>query len=66
MIADFGTAGFLAVFASFLAAAGAARLGRAPPEGGRIGCIDGLRGYLALAVLTHHSNCPGFGWGGVW
>jgi peptidoglycan/LPS O-acetylase OafA/YrhL len=25
-----------------------------PPEERRLGCVDGLRGYLALAVLTHH------------
>jgi len=25
-----------------------------PPDKARIGCIDGLRGYLALAVLGHH------------
>lgn len=25
-----------------------------PPEERRIGCIDGLRGYLALSVLIHH------------
>lgn len=25
-----------------------------PPEDRRIGCIDGLRGYLALSVLVHH------------
>jgi peptidoglycan/LPS O-acetylase OafA/YrhL len=25
-----------------------------PPDSRRIGCIDGLRGYLALSVLVHH------------
>lgn len=25
-----------------------------PPDDRRLGCIDGLRGYLALAVLIHH------------
>lgn len=25
-----------------------------PPDGKRVGCIDGLRGYLALSVLIHH------------
>jgi hypothetical protein len=25
-----------------------------PPEERRIGCIDGLRGYLALSVFAHH------------
>lgn len=25
-----------------------------PPAGKRVGCIDGLRGYLALSVLLHH------------
>lgn len=24
------------------------------PEDRRIGCVDGLRGYLALAVMVHH------------
>jgi len=31
------------------------RLGFALPAGsGRLGCIDGLRGYLALSVMLHH------------
>ena len=25
-----------------------------PPSGRRIGCVDGLRGYLALSVVAHH------------
>ena len=25
-----------------------------PPAGRRLGCIDGLRGYLAISVLIHH------------
>ena len=25
-----------------------------PPEDRRVGCIDGLRGYLALSVMIHH------------
>ncbi len=36
--------GFLAVSAGF----------PLPPINRRIGCIDGLRGYLALSVLVHH------------
>jgi len=36
-------------------AAGMARLSfPLPPAGRRIGCVDGLRGYLALFVLAHH------------
>src|SRR6476661_365493 len=26
-----------------------------PPDERRIGCIDGLRGYLALSVLVYHA-----------
>ena len=41
-----------------LATALGALLGRygfpLPPARARIGCIDGLRGYLALAVMVHH------------
>lgn len=32
-----------------------ARLGFPLPEGRRIGCVDGLRGYLAIAVFTSHA-----------
>jgi peptidoglycan/LPS O-acetylase OafA/YrhL len=36
-------------------ASGVARLGfPLPPEKRRIGCLDGLRGYLALSVFIHH------------
>lgn len=31
-----------------------ARAGFLLPIGNRVGCIDGLRGYLALSVLAHH------------
>ncbi|MCQ4160057.1 acyltransferase [Roseomonas sp. GC11] len=45
--------GFLACFllAGWLARQGAVPL---PPASGRLGCIDGLRGYLALGVVVHH------------
>lgn len=47
--------GLLGAGAATLLAAWAAR-GRFPlPEGSaRLGCVDGLRGYLALAVFVHH------------
>ena len=50
---------YVAVVAALVAATGCGyllvRLGFPVPEGGsRIGCIDGLRGYLALAVMCHH------------
>jgi peptidoglycan/LPS O-acetylase OafA/YrhL len=41
----------IATFAADLLAQGGFPL---PPEGRRIGCIDGLRGYLALSVFAHH------------
>jgi peptidoglycan/LPS O-acetylase OafA/YrhL len=42
------------VAASYLAS-GLVRLGfPVTPEKNRIGCVDGLRGYLALSVVMHH------------
>ncbi|MCW2318229.1 peptidoglycan/LPS O-acetylase OafA/YrhL [Rhodoblastus acidophilus] len=48
-----------AVFAAFvlatLVAGGLVRAGfPLPPAERRIGCVDGLRGYLALCVMAHH------------
>ncbi|WP_247398586.1 acyltransferase [Bradyrhizobium sp. 76] len=47
-----------AILITYVAGVGAARLiyrvGFRPHAGKRIGCIDGLRGYLALSVLIHH------------
>lgn len=52
------TAITVAALAAYIAATLTAdlihRAGTRPPGGGRIGCIDGLRGYLALSVLVHH------------
>jgi peptidoglycan/LPS O-acetylase OafA/YrhL len=45
----------LAMMLATGAAALIARMGfPLPPAERRIGCIDGLRGYLALAVMAHH------------
>ncbi|MDH4413020.1 MAG: acyltransferase family protein [Rhizobium sp.] len=50
-----GGALICAVFAATSIASALARKGfPLPPEGRRIGCVDGLRGYLALAVVAHH------------
>ncbi|WP_237477180.1 acyltransferase family protein [Lichenibacterium dinghuense] len=47
--------GSLAFAAATAVGAAAARAGfPLPPGERRIGCVDGLRGYLALAVLVHH------------
>lgn len=52
------TIGLGAVAAYLMATAAAALIARAgfplPPVERRIGCVDGLRGYLALSVLVHH------------
>lgn len=45
----------LALAAALLVASLVARRGfPLPPADRRLGCVDGLRGYLALAVLAHH------------
>ena len=46
----------LTLLGSLLFASVIHRLGliRIPDPARRIGCIDGLRGYLALAVVIHH------------
>lgn len=50
-----GAGAFLAFAAATLVAWGAVYAGfPLPPLSRRIGCIDGLRGYLALSVLVHH------------
>lgn len=47
--------GFFALATATLTAGGFARFGfPLPPAERRIGCIDGLRGYLALTVMLHH------------
>ena len=47
--------GALAYAVATLTASLISRLGfPLPPVAKRIGCIDGLRGYLALSVLVHH------------
>lgn len=43
-----------AIAATWTAGFGARRGFPLVPASGRLGCIDGLRGYLALAVLAHH------------
>jgi peptidoglycan/LPS O-acetylase OafA/YrhL len=52
------TAIIVAAFAAYIATTLTAKLihqaGMPLPGGGRIGCIDGLRGYLAVSVLVHH------------
>jgi peptidoglycan/LPS O-acetylase OafA/YrhL len=46
---------FVAVIVATLAGSLIARTGfPMPPADRRIGCIDGLRGYLAMAVMAHH------------
>lgn len=46
---------FVAFISATLVGDIAVRAGFPLPEGGKkIGCVDGLRGYLALAVLVHH------------
>ena len=51
----FAIAAVAAVVLATLAGSVIARLGfPLPSEDRRIGCVDGLRGYLALAVLLHH------------
>ncbi|MFE1597880.1 acyltransferase family protein [Methylobacterium sp. ID0610] len=47
-------AGAAALAATLLAGLLARRSFPLPPAEARIGCIDGLRGLLALAVLVHH------------
>jgi peptidoglycan/LPS O-acetylase OafA/YrhL len=50
-----GAAAIAAYAAATLAAGLVARAGfPLPPAERRLGCIDGLRGYLALSVLIHH------------
>lgn len=44
----------VALIIATLAGTKLADLGFSLPEGRRIGCIDGLRGYLALSVMCHH------------
>jgi peptidoglycan/LPS O-acetylase OafA/YrhL len=44
----------LAYAAATLVATALARQNFPLPKNGRIGCVDGLRGYLALSVLMHH------------
>lgn len=45
----------IAMIAATLVASGLARLGFPLPAAERwIGCVDGLRGYLALSVMIHH------------
>lgn len=46
------TAFFLAAGVGWLAER--TRAIRVPDAATRIGCIDGLRGYLALSVMVHH------------
>jgi peptidoglycan/LPS O-acetylase OafA/YrhL len=49
--------GFLSIFASYQVARLALSLGFFPDIGrsaGRFGCLDGVRGYLALMVFVHH------------
>lgn len=49
------SAAFAALLLATLIAGGFARAGfPLPPAERRIGCIDGLRGYLALIVMVHH------------
>jgi peptidoglycan/LPS O-acetylase OafA/YrhL len=54
-IADLALALTLLYVVAWLIATGLGRAGFPAPSGeDRIGCVDGLRGYLALSVLAHH------------
>jgi peptidoglycan/LPS O-acetylase OafA/YrhL len=69
LLFSLGLAASVAVAIATLTASGLGRLGFPLPEADRrIGCVDGLRGYLALSVLVHHffvwmqSTRPGGSW----